>query len=1032
MAQSAFEELLAQAKTDASTATQAQARAEIPRLAGIPVRSSEVPALEQRSFTESAGELAIDIFKDITAPLPRMLQSLKFAAANPRIFLPGAVNDPDFVRAVGELDQKQFDDTVGGLIDLGIISTSIVLTPLAGKALGVGASRLGAGRIGQRIASKVGREATVGGTFGALAPDRNDAANVGSRLTELGIGVVFGGVLGAITGRASGLRKLANQTERQTLLELASKSVDDVAELLIPEHGGTLNKTARDMLAQLSNKELVTLFQAEAVNATGTLQGKTTRELFGKAFSQSINPENLAVNAETINAVRAQFIAQASNFRGILKKVALEASDPAARAQANKAVGTLKQSINLFLQSRKVAGQSLKAFQKSGKSSISLFEDATKSITTATQEAAAIGMVKGGRTSITTEFFEEFAKNGFSNALASQGLRGGLQLWRRGIFPLFSFARDGLTNSFALASEGTQDLAEDMFRFAVGKSFRFDRTTSTVKALGNFKDIFRNRAGSQIEKIVIPTALGEKFQPFFGPIADKLAFIPLNLKAYVDTSARRLAAMSSLYDDGAQLARRFKLRGAERKEFIQNFVFKDANDTLINKAFQQADERVGAIIPGLKQKAGKVVSLNPKLATQLEKAGTAATVRAQEKAGRVGFTRELSNFEESIANNAAVQLLVTPFPRWNFQFTRFMIEHSPASGQFWKKVAAGNVSGEEITRFTTRMLTGAGGLMAVDQLIYDNVDFESMQYVDPDDGGRVSLLGATPLPELLFLSAMFRGDADRAFAALKESSVVFGPLLEQNGIFEGVATVAESLGRGQDATVAARNFTKHMGQAMIAGIPGAGVLKAFERIVDPIHRTGILRDIPGLSALESPIIDITSGEEREQVIQSGGVFASIEEAFGLTTGAGEPLDLGIPFIARPPNALENAMRNNAINTFGVGGATKLLEAEAKDIPVALRNEFRKTFGRLWAQVGSQLIENQAFKDLGTGSHLQREMLLSVMRSLLDTAKQQLLLDPVHRDIYIANVKRHYDRLYGENAESINPLGPPANDPRPKF
>ncbi len=1026
--QSAFQELLAQVQTDSRTAQkQTKVREEIPTFPRVFARV-EQPAIEQRSFTEKSGDLAIDIFKDLTAPLGRMLQSLKFATANPRVFLPGAVNDPDFVKAVGELDDQQFDDTVGGLIDLGIISTSIVLTPFAGKALGVGASRLGAGRIGQRIASKVGREAGIGGTFGALAPDRNDAGSLSGRVKEFGIGVAFGGVLGGITGRASGLRKLANQTERQTLLELASKSVDDVAELLIPEHGGTLNKTARDMLARLSNKELVTLFQAEAVNATGTLQGKTTRELFGKAFSQTINPENLAVNAETINAVRAQFIAQASNFRGILKKVALEAADPAQRAQALKAVGTLKQSINLFLQSRKVAGQSLKAFQKSGKSSISLFEDAAKSVTTATQEAAAIGMVKGGRATIMREFVDEYAKNGFSNALASQGLRGSLQLWRRGIFPMFSLMRDGLTNSFALASEGGQDLAEDMFRFAVGKSFRFDKTSSTIKALGNVKDIFRNRAGSQIEKIVIPTALGEKFQPFFGPILDKLAFIPLNLKAYVDTSARRLAAMSSLYDDGAQIARRFKLRGAERKEFIQNFVFKDANDTLINKAFQQAERQVG--------KAGRVTTINPKLSTQLEKAGTAATVRAQEKAGRVGFTRELSNFEETIANNAAVQLLVTPFPRWNFQFTRFMIEHSPASSTFWKKVSAGSVTGEEITRFTTRMLSGAGGLMAVDQMIYDNVDFESMQYVDPDDGGRVSLLGATPLPELLFIAAMFRGDADRAFAALKESSVVFGPLLEQNGIFEGVAAGLESLGRGQDATVAARNFTKQMGQAMIAGIPGSGVLKMFERIVDPIHRTGILRDIPGLSTLESPIIDVTTGEERRQILAKGGSLlgipvTSIEESFGLTTGAGEPLDLGIPFLAQPPNLLENAMRNNAINPFGVGRGTNLLEAEAKDIPEALRNEFRETFGRLWAQVGSQLISMPAWEEMGTGSHLQRETMLSVMRNLLDEAKQQLLLDPTHRKIYTDNVKKHYDRLYGDNAESINPLGPPVNNPRRK-
>ena len=701
-------------KIRAQDGGQAQQRQELP---------SFQPAREVRSFTEKTGELVIDVFQDIFDPLRRIPQAIAFTALNPRVLLPGAANDPDFVKMVGEMDDKQFEAVTGGLIDIGIIAASTVLTPAAG-AFG---SRLVASKVGSRVAANVAREGTLGATFGALAPERNDASNMAGRLKDAGIGAVFGGTLGAITGRGSALKKLGRMTERQTLLELAGKSVDDVAELLVPEQAGALASTAREMLEQLSKKEMATLFQAEAIAKTGTLQDKSARVLFRKVFGESVNPEDIAVNPQIINAVRGRFVAAASTFRGVLKKVALEAGDPLARKNAQKAVNTLKDSIDLLLKVRKTSGQSLDAWKKG----MGLFK-------TASTEALAIGAAGGKRPAIFTEFMTQYKEFGFTNALASDALRGGLQLWRRGIFPVFSFARDGLTNSFALSSEIAQDFSEDMFRFAAGRAFDFSKTRGTISALRSMKDIFRNRAGSQIEKIVVPSALGEKFQPFFGPIGDQFAFIPLNLKAYVDTSARRLAAMSSLYDDGGKLASKFGLRGGERKEFIQNFVFKDANQTLINKAFQQAEQRIG--------KAGLVKRLNPKLQTKLEKQANTAYVRAQEKAGRVGFTRELSNFEESIANNAAVQLLVTPFPRWNFQFTRFMVEHSPASAKFWKDVAAGKLTGEEIARFTTRMLGGAGGIMAVNHLVYDDV-VVGVRYRQGLDNGRV--VGVGPVTESL-------------------------------------------------------------------------------------------------------------------------------------------------------------------------------------------------------------------------------------------------------------------------------------------
>ncbi|KKK85250.1 hypothetical protein LCGC14_2775170, partial [marine sediment metagenome] len=45
-----------------------------------------------------------------------------FTAQNPRVLLPGAANDPAFVKMVGEMDDKQFEAVTGGLIDIGIIA----------------------------------------------------------------------------------------------------------------------------------------------------------------------------------------------------------------------------------------------------------------------------------------------------------------------------------------------------------------------------------------------------------------------------------------------------------------------------------------------------------------------------------------------------------------------------------------------------------------------------------------------------------------------------------------------------------------------------------------------------------------------------------------------------------------------------------------------------------------------------------------------------------------------------------------------
>jgi hypothetical protein len=466
-------------------------------------------------------------------------------------------------------------------------------------------------------------------------------------------------------------------------------------------------------------------------------------------------------------------------------------------------------------------------------------------------------------------------------------------VWRRNLFTLSSFVADSIGNASKTLQAGLEGLTADAFDYiATGRP--------GLRLAGMMNAIYRgNPYGKQINSILSPTALGIRFGPFIGEKADKVLFPGAALKTGVDSMFKRFGFLSSLYGDALQEARGRGIQGVERTAFIRNLVLKPT-DEMMQKARATGD--------------------------------------------RLSFAEPLPKSVRSIANNPAIQLFVAPFGAFQYRFARWAAEFTPASPEFWGKVRAGSATGQDLAAFLTRQASGIGAVSLTDNTIYQNIDFETFEWVDPETGKRVSLSQYSPLPEAIAVAAILHKQPQEAIAALRRSSLNFG-----GGLLSGVVDSFDRIkvGRPIPASVG-----EQFDRALLTLLPGQAVLRALKDALDTTKREGVLGQLPVISKGQPERISPTTGNPE----------STLREIVGTNLPA--PAAMGSRGTQRTPDPLESELRRLRKMGQAIQIRAPRLRLPGDQEPTdEQQRQFERDRGQLRFKTLAPLIKSEAYQQL---------------------------------------------------------------------
>lgn len=532
----------------------------------------------------------------------------------------------------------------------------------------------------------------------------------------------------------------------------------------------------------------------------------------------------------------------------------------------------------------------------------------------------------------------------FRDGQPGQAISHAVDYFRMNLFTAGSWTLDFGTNLIASAAKIPAWGIMDLGAMATGRAPT--RMFSAIRALQNGMRNWnplgkRYRLPDAIESELGTTAGGEfggrgreVFVDFSEilrdrpELADKLRHIdkvigaPVRMKRAVDSFFGRFGAAAELYNRAYIEGKSRGLSGDELKTFVEEFV-QNPSDAAINRAV----------------KTGKELK----------------------------FNRDLTRWEETFSGNILTKLVIEAFPRWTLQFIRWGGEMIGADPVFFKDLVTGKATPEQAVNYLTKAATGWGGIYAFNQLAYDNIDPNSMEYVK-EDGNRVRLSGRTPAPELFFICAMLRGDSENAKAALQHLSLPGAKLLSGDAGVLGPLfdTIKRAIEGRYTAEQTARELTKLVNDA----IPGKSVFGLIRAIYDPTVREGIGAPIPGVASQLPQRINPTTGEPLAPKTRIPGT--SIE----LPTVGGTPF----PGAERVLNDVESALLDHGLGLTRPR-RTSIIDLPAEDVPKEMRREYEKLAGRYVQEFIGAEIKEPDFKSLPFD--VRRE----VLQQLLSAARQ---------------------------------------------
>lgn len=303
-----------------------------------------------------------------------------------------------------------------------------------------------------------------------------------------------------------------------------------------------------------------------------------------------------------------------------------------------------------------------------------------------------------------------------------------------------------------------------------------------------------------------------------------------------------------------------------------------------------------------------------------------AMARAMEQGKKAKFDRPLTQIEERIGRSVTYRLLGDVFARWPFQFTRWFGEMVGVDPAAWRKIYnGGNINVDAAAGYLAKAATGLGGLYMLNQTLYPNVDFHSMEYVDKDNN-RYRLTGREPLPTAFTALALFNAiakqdpaDWEKFKAGLQFSSVPFGKLSNfTGGLLSSIvsASTVAAANKKIDPSAMERNIADWANQA----IPGQALLNTLKTFLDPTVREGFGARLPGISLTKPAVPDPTTGRELQpmQSVLGVGPFRTVgapipgakrelTPVYRLLMRFGTPVYRGpqTAIVGIPPGALED-------------------------------------------------------------------------------------------------------------------------------
>ena len=317
-------------------------------------------------------------------------------------------------------------------------------------------------------------------------------------------------------------------------------------------------------------------------------------------------------------------------------------------------------------------------------------------------------------------------------ASLKKNLRPVILSLRNNLFGYLSFFQDSIGNSVKLGVNTAARGVADATDVLLGRAANATRLGAVVNSIRNKKlvDGFAKTVTKGI--FVSGEAIGrDPTLSLGGRVLENVLFGGLKGKGVADALFRRQAVRTFLFDEAFGAARKAGVGGAERELFVRNFL---------------------ANIP----------------------AGTQS--RAIEFGNQAAFIVPRGATFTTIADHPAIQLLASPFVRFGAAWAEFLAEFVPIFGTIQtarRGARLGLPQLDILTQAITQQLAGAGTVLAVDRLLYDNLDFTGfgIKYVDPDSGRQTIL--PSPFTDAVLLTALVKGDFEKASAALEVSGLTF-------------------------------------------------------------------------------------------------------------------------------------------------------------------------------------------------------------------------------------------------------------------
>jgi hypothetical protein len=492
-----------------------------------------------------------------------------------------------------------------------------------------------------------------------------------------------------------------------------------------------------------------------------------------------------------------------------------------------------------------------------------------------------------------------------------------IEFMRQNVYTLTSFGLDVFTNGVHFAKELPGIVAGDI------ASGNLAGTRGMLRAI-----IDNKKPTQQAARQLGTTAAGERFEPLgiskafglkgkakvAGDVGEFVATAPIRLKTIADNISKRVWYNANLYTSAFEQAGKQGLSGIAKDRFVNEFMV-NPPEWALNKAIAEGN--------------------------------------------RGGFNVPLTDLENSIGRNKVVQMFVDAFPRWSFQFTRWAGDAVGISPSMFKRIKSGEATPREVSRYLTSAATGIGGIYLVDSMLYDGVDFQTMEYRH-DNGDRTRLSSLSPVPEALYISALMKGDQEKAKAALKYVSL---PIVKgvNRGLLSELATASDDLFSGK---INEEKFRREVNRTLTTAIPGQAVLRAIFGMVDNTRRDGV-------SGMGKPIPKATTGEPDKPR----------QKLFGMDIPvlAGTP----IPGARRVIDPVESLLLDHGVATYRPR-RTPIAEFEDDDVPESLRTEFEERAGKLLNKYVTEAAEGERFNN---GSYeVRRRILLSAKAKASKDAK----------------------------------------------